>query len=442
MFYSYSNFSTFLSLLVSFLGTIAANGTQLTSKSEQSTSNNVVIPDLEVPKATTPKSKYNSITEKFQTIKNGIIVQTTSKTQPSLNTTVLETTEQLPEVTVMIQTDNVSEIPLNTIDSKTMSEAIETTTTGQIIIPSEPGSGGLFETDDDSIDDVNIDAEIEVQQPITKRPIDFPTIELTKIYNSMGINMTEDETLHFQMETVTVDLGITLKPDTTPSIIQSVTNMVKSVFFPTTDVMATTDIPITTDAATAISEETMAPLETTGFVKTRNFAETIDFIKSTNFVKTTKPIETTEKAPAASTTVQPQTTSFVEPPTSTTKIPSEFTTLTQYFTSISENQSEFSESLQVCTPEKYTCQSESQCIDYSKVCDGVADCDDESDELPCITPVEEDIPESAPECVEFDCGNNECVSLEWRCDGHMDCSNGKDEENCESKATKMEIEPK
>lgn len=57
-----------------------------------------------------------------------------------------------------------------------------------------------------------------------------------------------------------------------------------------------------------------------------------------------------------------------------------------------------------------------------KVCDGVRDCDDHSDEASC------------PYCDlaggQFHCGTRQCVPQSATCDGVKDCNNGADEANC------------
>lgn len=74
-----------------------------------------------------------------------------------------------------------------------------------------------------------------------------------------------------------------------------------------------------------------------------------------------------------------------------------------------------------CGPNQATCMN-GECIIKSKICDGIFDCADGSDENSC----------SSGRCEpnEFKCNNRKCVLKTWRCDGENDCGDGSDEEGC------------
>lgn len=73
-----------------------------------------------------------------------------------------------------------------------------------------------------------------------------------------------------------------------------------------------------------------------------------------------------------------------------------------------------------CADTEFECTSD-RCVDARGRCDGVADCDDMSDETGC--PCDED--------VAFRCGlNTSCLPLSRRCDGVADCWDMRDEVDC------------
>lgn len=74
-----------------------------------------------------------------------------------------------------------------------------------------------------------------------------------------------------------------------------------------------------------------------------------------------------------------------------------------------------------CGPDDWSCHSGGKCVHALSRCDGLADCDDMSDETHC--PCDED--------VSFRCGQNtSCLPLDRRCDGEADCWDLADEVNC------------
>ncbi|XP_047486479.1 basement membrane-specific heparan sulfate proteoglycan core protein-like isoform X19 [Penaeus chinensis] len=79
----------------------------------------------------------------------------------------------------------------------------------------------------------------------------------------------------------------------------------------------------------------------------------------------------------------------------------------------------------VCSVIEATCMN-GQCIDKDKVCDGVYDCDDASDEMRC-NPL-------GCEPNEYQCDNKRCVLKTWLCDSDDDCGDGSDERECVTNA--------
>ena len=80
----------------------------------------------------------------------------------------------------------------------------------------------------------------------------------------------------------------------------------------------------------------------------------------------------------------------------------------------------------VCSVHDFSCTSGSvKCVSQNKVCDGVDNCDDRSDEHHCYEC-------GGPHGNWFYCGNNkkDCILAHWRCDGEIDCDDGSDEQNC------------
>ncbi|XP_072447633.1 very low-density lipoprotein receptor-like [Chiloscyllium punctatum] len=78
-----------------------------------------------------------------------------------------------------------------------------------------------------------------------------------------------------------------------------------------------------------------------------------------------------------------------------------------------------------CQASDFICH-DGQCVPSKWQCDGVADCEDGSDEASdiCYT--------SICHMNEISCGPGslQCIPVTWKCDGEKDCNTGSDEENC------------
>ena len=101
-----------------------------------------------------------------------------------------------------------------------------------------------------------------------------------------------------------------------------------------------------------------------------------------------------------------------------------------------ETEGECKETL--CDPRAFRCNYGS-CIDKDKVCNGVRDCVDNSDELNCFQSASNSDSNSVvalgiKQCseIEFQCKNGQCIDSLLICDGVVNCSDHSDESesNC------------
>ncbi|XP_042904484.1 low-density lipoprotein receptor 1-like [Parasteatoda tepidariorum] len=83
-------------------------------------------------------------------------------------------------------------------------------------------------------------------------------------------------------------------------------------------------------------------------------------------------------------------------------------------------------STQAC-PFGFQCDDGYYCFDKRRVCDGVKDCKDNSDERDCHAIV------CDPE-TEFRCRSGQCIRKSDVCDSFLECRDGSDESNCTESA--------
>ena len=88
-----------------------------------------------------------------------------------------------------------------------------------------------------------------------------------------------------------------------------------------------------------------------------------------------------------------------------------------------------------CSDQEVRCKNSVRpphCIHYEKLCDGVADCADRSDEEQCADVAQTSPLEVARESArcEHRCANGQCIARSALCNRQYDCSDGTDETTC------------
>ncbi|CAF4314005.1 unnamed protein product, partial [Rotaria sordida] len=69
-----------------------------------------------------------------------------------------------------------------------------------------------------------------------------------------------------------------------------------------------------------------------------------------------------------------------------------------------------------CSAGQFLCTRDRTCINVTRRCDGIADCQSTEDEQNCNGPRQ-----IGCRADEFRCGST-CIPNSWRCDGHRDCA--------------------
>jgi hypothetical protein len=95
----------------------------------------------------------------------------------------------------------------------------------------------------------------------------------------------------------------------------------------------------------------------------------------------------------------------------------------------------------------FKCLSGDQCVEADGRCNGVANCDDGSDEVGCDTNWGTPAVLGSQECqvpfvsdVQFQCGDGSCTSILGRCNGVDNCGDGSDEAGCPTTSTSLTLE--
>ncbi|XP_063412552.1 uncharacterized protein LOC134695253 isoform X2 [Mytilus trossulus] len=150
------------------------------------------------------------------------------------------------------------------------------------------------------------------------------------------------------------------------------------------------------NVSSCCNEVTELKIIVTGILKSLSTTTTAAVpITTPTFIFPSTTTTTTTPAPTTTTTTTPAPTTTTEP------VPTSF---------------------QGCEPNQFKCISTDRCLPLAFRCDGINDCDDESDERNC-------------DCNEFQftCESDQrCIPIDKKCNNEFDCSDRSDESNCET----------